>query len=66
VWSRDAGLIGFESVAAPHPTFKPSLELYFEDTWVGIHCYRRVGDENVLDEELARDVIRYVEQTLKR
>ena len=66
VWSREDGFVGFESVASRHPTFKPGIELYFEDTWVGIHCYRRVDDENIFDTELARSVIEYVQRFLRK
>jgi hypothetical protein len=66
VWSSDDGLVGFEAVADRHPVFKPSLELYFDGAWIGVHCFRRVGDENVFDEELARDVIGYVEEVRAR
>jgi len=61
VWSKEKGLLGFFKVVRSHPTFKPSLELYFDDAWLGIHCYRRTEGQNVFDEEFARRVIKYVE-----
>lgn len=61
VWAREAGFLGFSAVARQHPTHKPSLELYFEDYWVGCHCFRRVHGQNVFDEELARRIIDHVE-----
>ncbi|MCP4660069.1 MAG: hypothetical protein GY856_32100 [bacterium] len=64
VWTREAGLVGFSAVARRHPTHKPSLELYFEDYWVGCHCFRRVHGENVFDEELARRIIDHIEGVL--
>ncbi|NIQ39761.1 MAG: hypothetical protein GTN81_14405 [Proteobacteria bacterium] len=62
VWSRERGLLGFSRVSRSHPTYKPSLELYFEDTWVGIHCFKRIDNQNVFDEELAIKVIASVEK----
>lgn len=61
VWTRDGGRSGFSAVARSHPTFKPSLELYLEAAWVGIHCFMRVAGDNVFDEELAAEVLEYVE-----
>ena len=66
IWSRQRGCKGFEKVSRRHATFKPSIELYFKDGWVGIHCFNRVGDTYVFDEQLARDVIDYVENALNR
>ncbi len=37
VWSREKGIHGFSEVSLTHPEYKPSLELYFKNTWVGIH-----------------------------
>jgi hypothetical protein len=61
VWARDEGALGFSTVTRYHPIFKPSLELYFEDTWLGIHCFNRIGGENVFDEEFAVKIIDYIE-----
>jgi hypothetical protein len=64
VWTRADGLVGFESVTTSHPTFKPSLEIYFEDGWLGIHCYDRVDERNVFDEQMARHLIHHIEARL--
>ncbi len=61
VWTRDRGRSDFSAVVRSHKTFKPSLELYFEGAWVGIHCFNRVDGENVFDEELATKVLEFVE-----
>lgn len=61
VWSRERGLQGFSGITRSHETYKPSLELYFGDTWVGIHCFKRVDNQNVFDEEFALRVIGHVE-----
>ena len=64
VWTRSDGLIGFDDVARHHASHKPSLELYFAGSWFGIHCFSRVGDQNIFDERLARGVIAEVEAAL--
>lgn len=65
VWTREAGFLGFSGVARQHPEYKPSLELYFEDYWVGCHCFRRVHGQNEFDEEKARQMIDHVEDKLR-
>ena len=59
-----AGRRALDGPFASHPSFKPSLELYFDDHWVGIHCYWRVDGRNVFDGELAQTVIDFVEAKL--
>ena len=66
VWSREAGHMGFSKIIAAHPTFKPSLELYFRGVWIGIHCFRRTDEGNVFDTSLAEKIIQYVENKLRR
>jgi len=63
VWSKKRGLLGFSKVTRSHSRCKPSLELYFENTWVGIQCFTRIDNQNVFDEELAIKVIEYVEKS---
>jgi len=65
VWSSDSGYIGFSKVIKSHPSFKPSLELYFQGAWLGIHCYTREKGKNVFDEYFARKIIDYVEKSLR-
>ena len=62
VWSKEKGFIGFTHIVRSHPRLKPSLELYFPDHWIGIHCFRRMGDVNVFDEDLATRIIEYVSE----
>ena len=64
VWTREKGFIGFGSVTHSDPNLKPSLELYFEDRWIGLHCYRKIGALNVFDEILAEQIIEYVEKRM--
>jgi len=64
VWSREQGLIGFSEVTRSHPEHKPSLELYFKDSWLGIHCFTDIDGQNVFDEEFSTRIIEYVERKL--
>jgi hypothetical protein len=63
-WSRNDGSIALDHPVLEHSTFKPSLELYFDNGWIGFHCFRRIGDMNVLDDELLNRVIQKVEAML--
>jgi len=60
VWSKEKGFLGFFSVPRSHAEFKPSIELYFSDTWVGIHCYKKCDKSYVFDEKLALRIIEFV------
>jgi len=57
--------MAFSKVSRSHHTFKPSLELYFENAWLGIHCFNRINGSNVFDEEFINQVIDYIETNLK-
>ena len=61
VWSPEQGSTGFSEVTGLHSENKPSLELYFKDSWIGIHCFNRINGKNVFDEAFARRIIEYVE-----
>lgn len=61
VWTRKEGKSGFSRVTRSHSTHKPSLELYFENAWLGIHCFNRINGENIFDEEFALQILEYVE-----
>ncbi len=61
VWTSEEGRLALADVVREHASFKPSLELYFEDGWIGLHCFRRTANVNVLDEERLLRVIRDVE-----
>jgi hypothetical protein len=47
-----------------HRVHKPSLELYFEGAWVGLHCFDRADGLNVFDEELAREIVSFIEASI--
>lgn len=66
VWTRDNGFIDFLKVKKSHKVFKPSIELYFEDFWIGIHCFERIGNKNIFDEKLAMNIIDFIDKTLKK
>lgn len=54
----------FSGLPRSHPEHRPSLELYFEGSWIGLHCFRREDGRNVFDEERARAVVNYVKERL--
>ncbi|GEM_PF-1934338 len=60
VWSREKGFVGFTHIVRSHPRLIPSLELYFPDYWIGIHCFQHIDGVNVFDEDLAMRIIEYV------
>ncbi len=66
IWTRDGGRLGFSEVVRQHECNRPSLELYFVGGWIGLHCFRRVGDANVFDESAVEQVIDEVEAALPR
>lgn len=66
VWTRQGGWLGLAEAAREHERFKPSLELYFTDGWIGLHCFRRRGSMNVLDEERLERIVRDVAGAIGR
>ena len=64
VWRRNDGRLSQTDVAREHESYKPSLELYFVDGWIGLHCFRRVGNVNVLDESTVERAINDVEAAI--
>ena len=62
VWTKEKGFIGFAHIVRSHPRLVPSLELYFPDRWIGIHCFQRINEVNVFDENLAMRIIEYVSE----
>ena len=61
VWSRSTGFTGFEQVPHCHSEYRPALELYLAEWWIGIPCFRVSDGQNVLDEAKARRLVEYVE-----
>jgi hypothetical protein len=64
VWTRNDGRLNLSVVVREHESFKPSLELYFVDGWIGLHCCCWDGQVNVLDESLVERVIDDVEAAI--
>jgi hypothetical protein len=65
VWTPGEEEPDLSRVPSPHPAHRHSLELYFDGAWVGIHCFKRIGEENVFDGEMARALVREVRVRLE-
>lgn len=65
VWRPGEMEPDFSQVVLEHPEYHPSLELYFEGRWVGVHCFRREGDQNRFDEEKARALVKEVVERVR-
>ena len=63
IWSPGTALV-VDGVMRSHPHHKPSLELYFDGSWVGLHCFSRVDGTNRFDEDLARRVVSFIENAI--
>jgi len=66
VWTRENGLLGFDEVTRSHAINKPSIEFYYGDSWLGIHCFQRNEKKNLFYEELARKLIQLIEFNVKK
>jgi hypothetical protein len=64
MWTIKDRFLEFSEDQMSHEVFKPSVELYFDNSWVGIHCFKRIKNMNVFDKELALEIIDYVEARL--
>jgi hypothetical protein len=60
VWSPESGVVNFSDVVRSHPDYRPALELYLDDCWIGIPCSVFQDGRHVLDEDKARQLIEYV------
>jgi len=63
-WTRADGTLNLDEHRLEHEAFKPSLELYFDNGWIGLHCFRTIGSTNVLDVALLKRVVDTVEAAL--
>ncbi len=59
-WSRDSDVVDLPDETWVTDRFQPSIELIFDDTWLGIRCTRSVGGMNVLDVDRAAAIVNYV------
>ncbi len=57
MWSPATGFTGFDQVVRDHPKYRPAVELYLADGWIGIPCFRVSDGQNVLDEAKARRLV---------
>ena len=60
VWSSDNEVVDLPDATWATDRFNPSLELIFDDTWLGIRCTRAVDGLNVLDVERATAIVDHV------
>jgi hypothetical protein len=60
VWSRNRDVVDLPDETWGTDRFQPSVELIFDDTWLGIRCTRSVDGLNVLDVERAAAIIDHV------
>ena len=65
IWTRNEGLIDSCRFNESDTVYKPSLELYFEDGWIGIHCYKQLSNRNVFNRDFALKIIQFVEKKIK-
>ena len=63
-WTREAGVLNRSDIVLQHVSYKPSLEVYFENGWIGLHCFRRAAGRNVLDRALLQRIVDAVEAAL--
>jgi hypothetical protein len=64
IWTKEKGMIPYDFEDLQHEWMKPSIELYFEREWIGIHCYRRIDNQNVYDAEYAGKIINYINKNI--
>ena len=64
VWTRQDGRLDQTDVVREHESCKPSIEICFVGGWIGLHCFHRDGNVNVLDESLVERVIDDVEAAI--
>lgn len=64
VWNANEGFIGFDKAIKSHRNLKPSIELYFTNTWIGIHCFRMEKNLNIFDEQYALNIINFIEEKI--
>lgn len=65
IWTPDDGFLGLGRVPERHPVGRHALELYMDDGWIGIHCFRREGEESVLVREQVAAIMEFVAEQLE-
>jgi len=61
IWTREDGFLGYEGITESHETYNPCLELYFDGYFLGIKCFERIENKNVVDKEMIERIIEYIE-----
>lgn len=61
LWTREAGFLGYDGITLAHKSYNPCLELYFDGYFLGIKCFKRKGNLNVIDKELIDLIIKHIE-----
>ena len=61
LWTREDGFLGYEGITESHETYNPCLELYFDGYFLGIKCFNRIENKNVVDKEMIELIIKYIE-----
>jgi hypothetical protein len=61
VWRPGTGFLGLGTRPWRHADYRPALELYLEDGWIGVRCERRDDRGFDVDEPRLLEVIRWVE-----
>ena len=61
IWTPINKSIDFDTILLNHPTKKPSLEIIFSDSWLGVNCYFRSKSKNFFNKDLALQIIEYIE-----
>lgn len=65
VWEKGSRNRNYSQVAKPEGKCRPSIELYFPDRWIGIHCYIEDDGKLLFDTDLANQIIDFVESKIK-
>lgn len=64
IWSKTDGFLSYDGILKSHAENIPSIELYFEGYWLGIHCFNRIDGQNVFDEAKSDAIIQYVSEQI--
>ncbi|PTM02348.1 MAG: hypothetical protein DA407_15235 [Bacteroidetes bacterium] len=61
LWTRKDGFLGYDGITEAHETNNPCIELYFDGYFLGIKCFKRIENQNVVDKEMIELIIKYIE-----
>jgi hypothetical protein len=66
IWSSDKRSWDIRGIGHGYEIFDWSLELVFDDYWVGLRCSRPASGQRVLDFDVVRELIEIVEGAAAR